>query len=70
MTQTIRLAIAAGALLRSDLHPLNKGEEENFWVCGETADLHKNSSGAEEVHTHPPEDDHNKLSLAFQQPSL
>lgn len=57
-------------MLRPDLHPLKKGEEENFWVCGVTSDLPKNSPGAEEMHTHPPEEDHNKPSFAYQQSSL
>lgn len=38
-------------------------------MCGETTDLHKNSHSVEEVHTHH-QDDHKKLSFAYQQPSL
>lgn len=66
----IRFAKAIGALLRPDLHPVNKREEKNFGVCGETAELPKNSPGAEELNTHPPEDDHNKPSFVYQQSSL
>lgn len=64
----IRLAKATGALLRPDLHPLNK--QKNFGVYVETTDLPKNSPDAEELHTLPPEDDHNKPSFAYQQSSL